>query len=179
MNPYFNIFQSCTSLDERPPVSYKVREYLESFIIKNVLEKKKIIIGSKWRVDLTLAFCIETSRYKSDYIYMPKTPQTVTKEGVKIYEALIPLKLIKEAENQYLKTIELMYEAITIFFKTAYKKITQDLMSELWKNIDLDYLLSLPYPAPLVEQKYITDLVTPEGDVKNILELGWSEIQKR
>jgi hypothetical protein len=30
-------------------------------------------------------------------------------------------------------------------------------MDELWKLVDLDYLLSLPYPAPLAEQGYTED----------------------
>lgn len=177
MNPYFNISQSYTHFNERPPISYKAREYLEVFIIENVLKKNKIIIGSKWRVDLLLIFCQETNRYKSTHIFMPKNPKTVTEEGVKIYEILIPFKLIKESDNPYSRTIELMYEAITIFFTETYKKIAKDLMSELWKKVDMPYLLTLPYPAPKVEQKYLTDITTQAGEVKSILQ--WSEIQSR
>ena len=36
-------------------------------------------------------------------------------------------------------------------------KVTLDFMSELQKQIDMNYLLSLPYPAPFEEQKYLLD----------------------
>jgi hypothetical protein len=177
MNPYFNISYSCTSMTERPPISYKVREYLEDFIVENLLKKKKIIIGTKWRVDLSISFIQESARYKSDYIFTPKGAKTVSSEGVKIFEVLVPLKLIKEAENPHLKAIELTYESVASFFTREYKKITLSLMTELWNSVDKGYLLSLPYPAPLIDQKYVSDLVTAEGKVENIIQ--WSAIQSR
>ena len=83
MNQYFTIIQSSTSFDDRPPISYKVREYLESFIAENLLKKQKIIIGTKWQIQLSLTFCRESARYKSTYIFMPKNPITIKAEGVK------------------------------------------------------------------------------------------------
>ena len=87
-------------------------------------------------------------------------------EEIKIYEVLLPLVCIQEAENPLLKTIELMYEAIKIFFTTTYKKITPELMDELWKDVDLNYLLSLPYPASLAEQKYADDVLNKDGTIE-------------
>jgi hypothetical protein len=54
-----------------------------------------------------------------------------------------------------------MYEAIAIFLTSTYKKVTSEFMNELCNNVDLEYLLSLPYPAPFKEQKYLSDS-TPE-----------------
>ena len=88
---------------------------------------------------------------------------------------MIPVKLIKESENPYRKTIELIYEAITLFFTTIYKKITPHLMNQLWESIDILYLLTLPYPAPLIDQKYVTDILRPDGVIENVIE--WSKLQ--
>ena len=171
------IFQSATSMTERPQISYRVREYLESFVVENLLKERKIIPESKWRIDLVLVFQRETIRYTSTHLTLGARPTTVTVENVKIYEVLIPMKLIQESSHPYLRTIELMWEAITLFFTKNYKKISPGGMSELWKKINLDFLLSLPYPAPLIDQKYITDTVTDQGEVKDIIQ--WSPVQRR
>jgi hypothetical protein len=175
MSASFMLSQSSTSMTERPQISYRVREYLENFIAENLLKEKKIILGGKWRIDLVLAFQRETVRYTSTHLTLGARPTTVNGENVKIYEVLIPIKLIKESSHPYLRTIELMWEAISLFFTENYKKVSPETMSELWKKIDLDFLLSLPYPAPLIDQKYTTDTVTDQGEVKDIIQ--WGPIQ--
>lgn len=99
----FKISQSSTSFLDRPSISYLVREYLEKFTLENLLIKKGIIITSKWNIDLVVVFCKETHRYKSDYLYMTQKPRMVASEGIKIYEILIPLKLIHTSTKVYLK----------------------------------------------------------------------------
>ena len=79
---------------------------------------------------------------------------------------MIPLKLITESENPYLATIEHIFEAIEIFLVSTYNSITSEFMGELRKQVDLNYLLRLPYPAPISEQKYIGDSMKPDGDVQ-------------
>lgn len=63
-----------------------------------------------------------------------------------------------------------MYEAIKLFFTRTYKKISPEFMDELWNQINLDYLLSLSYPAPFAEQRYFLDdqkyMVEPDGTVR-------------
>ena len=175
MNKHFTLTQSATTMDERPQISYRVREYLEDFIAETLLKEKKIILGGKWRIDLVLAFQRETIRYTSTQLALGARPTTVTGENVKIYEVLIPTRLINESTHPYVRTIELMWEAIALFFTENYKKVNQGDMSELWNKIDLDFLLSLPYPAPLIDQKYLTDIVTDQGEVKSIIQ--WGPIQ--
>ena len=162
MKSYFNIFQASTSNDNRPPISHKVREYFIQFLSDNLLKRKKIIIGGKWEIILSILFTGE-GKYGPKGIFMPKNPRTISSESVKLYEIIIPSKLIQESDKPFLKTIELMYEAIKVFFTTTYKKITPEFMDELWKKVDLDYLLSLPYPAPLSQQKYVGDIEQPDG----------------
>lgn len=166
MKSYFKIYQTCTSNNLRPPISHKVRKYFEKFLIDNVLEKKKIIIGGKWTIGLSMLFVQEGARYTLRDIYMAKGSRTVSAEAIKIYEILIPLLCIQEAKEPLLKTVELMYDAIKKFVTITYKKITPEFMDELWSSVDLDYLFSLPYPAPLSEQKYVGDKEKPDGTIE-------------
>jgi hypothetical protein len=170
MKKKFEIFQSSFSISERPPISYKVREYLEDFIYQQVLLEKNIIINSKWNIQLVLAFLPETKRYKSEQISKPQKPIVVSNENIKIFEFLIPMKLIDKSENKYLRTIELMFEAISVFFTSSYKKVSPTEMKHLWTLIDLDYLLKLPYPSPLTEQKYQSDVLDENGNVRSIIQ---------
>ena len=73
-------------------------------------------------------------------------------------------------ENPYLKTIELMYDALTIFFTTTYRTVTPQDMQSLWNKIDLDKLLRLLYPASLPDQKYVADVLGRDGKVVDALE---------
>jgi hypothetical protein len=88
------------------------------------------------------------------YVY---APTTVGADNVKFYPIQIPLKEIKESDAPLLKTIELLYEGIKLFFVKNFKKIDEKFMDDLWLKVDLNYLLSLPYPAELKDQKYVGD----------------------
>jgi len=151
----FNIYQSSIE-EDRPPISHKVRDYLIKFITTELLEKKNILINAKWNVILALFF-IRKAKFGPDQVFLAKGSRTVSAENTKIYEVLIPMQIIDAAENKYLKTIELIYEAITLFLTSTYKKVTIESMAEIWEKVDLKYLLSLPYPAPFNEQKYSLD----------------------
>jgi len=169
MTRQFEIVQSSLSFTDRPPISHKVREYFEEFIMEEILKPKRILVTTDWQIHLVLIFSPEAPRYKADFIFMPKSPTTVKSERVKIYDVMIPKKLIDQSEKPYLRTIELMWEAITLFFTGTYKKVTKAEMDLLWQKTDMDYLLSLPYPAPMIEQKYLSDVVTSGGKVKDRL----------
>lgn len=167
MEKYFSISQGYTQF--RPSISYKVREYLEGFILENILQKKKIVVGGKWGIKLAIYFVGEGKYGIPETIDLQKNPTIINSEKTKLYEIFVPVKPIQESQTPLFKAIELMYEAITVFFTTTYKKITKELMDELWSHIDLDYLLSLPYPAPMEDQKYVGDMILPDGTVKNIV----------
>ena len=179
MEKKFQIVQSSTNtIDLRPPISWMVRNYLEDFIIENVLNEKQIIVSSQWTIHLHCFFCKLSPRFNYEYIHFNNKPRTVKENMVKIYEIMIPEKLIDESENKYERTIELMYEAVSIFLTTVYKKVTKELMNELWKQVDMKYLLALPYPAELKDQKYLTDLADEKGNIVDFVDIhrgksGW------
>ena len=160
MHSKFNIYQSATQ-EERPPISHKVKDYLIDLIIKEVLEKKNIIVNARWNIFLALYF-FRKGKYGPDRVFLAKGSRTVSAENIKIYEVIVPIQVLDTAGDKYLKTIELMFEAITLFLTSNYKKITADFMAEVWKKADLEYLHSLPYPAPFEDQKYPGDEVSRE-----------------
>ena len=166
----FNISQSSTTFKDRPPISSKVREYFEDFISDNLLKPKKIILGSRWRIELVICFVEEGPRYTSTHLFLAEKPRTVSAENLKMYEILIPLKLLNGVDNPYLRTIELFFEALKIFFTTKYKTVNSKDMQELWNKIDIEYLSSLPYPANLTDQKYVGDILDSKGNIVDALE---------
>ena len=179
MEKKFQIVQSSTNtIDLRPPISWRVRDYLEDFIIENVLNKKQIIVSSQWTIHLHCFFCKLSPRFNYDHIRFYAKPRTVKENDVKIYEIMIPEKLIIESKNKYEKTIELMYKAISIFLTTTYKKVSQEFMNELWQKVDMKFLLTLPYPAKVKEQKYLTDILDDKGNIVDFVDIhrqksGW------
>jgi hypothetical protein len=128
-----------------PPISYKIREYFEQFVKENILERKKIIIGGSWNIHLTINFITTGPKVLFKGVALGNGATTVKSEAVKLYSALILIEPVQEAENPLLKTVELMYEAIKLFFTKTYKKISPEFMDELWNQIDVNYLLSYHY----------------------------------
>ena len=155
MRSHFTISQT-GSLNDRPPISYKIRQYFENFIVERVLMEKKIIINGQWHINLTIHFIADGDRGPKS-IFLAKGARTVTEEKVKVYEILIPVKLAQDVQNPLLRIVELIYDAIKIFLTATYKKVKPEFMDDLWKKVDLDYLLALPYPASFEEQKYLLD----------------------
>lgn len=145
------------SMDNRPPISYKILKYFELFIEEHVLIKKKIIINSKWNIWLVIHFTGKGPKVLFKEMSLAQRPRTVSADKVKIYYVFIHENLLNSSQNHPLRTIEVMYDSIKLFFTTIYPKVQSEFMDELWNNVDLDYLLSLPYPAPLEEQEYIGD----------------------
>ena len=138
----FDIMVSCPSSPQLLIASNKISEYFISFFNANVFEQKKIIIGGKWKVVLSMFFVEEGKRYTAREIFLAKGCRTISSEKVKMYEILIPLILIKEADDYLLKTIELIYKAIGIFLASTYKSVSMEFLDEVWKEVNINYLRS-------------------------------------
>ncbi|OJW37360.1 MAG: hypothetical protein BGO54_12170 [Sphingobacteriales bacterium 46-32] len=169
METFFKILLTSDSLEERPPISYRICEYFDEFISERIQEKKPKLISKKWKTDLAIYFMTEGERGPKG-IFLAKKPRTIKSEGLKLYEMVVPLKLITNANDPHRKAIEIIYEGIKIFFTSTYKSVSSEFMDELWKEVDLKYLLSLPYPAPLKEQRYVGDYlhVKPDGTIGTV-----------
>lgn len=137
----------------RPPLSYKVCEYFMVFIERHILIPQEIILQDKWNIWLSMMF-FKKARFGPAGVYV--YPPTIMKENsVKSYPIQIPIDEITAAGQPVLKVVTLFYEGITQFFTKNYKQITVEFMQELWCQIDMIYLLSLPYPANPKDQKYL------------------------
>ena len=156
MESYFIIYQSSPA-KERPPISHKIRIYFEDFITEHVLKSKKIIYGGNWIVVLAIYFIDEFPKSPDKRVSLARGVRTIAGENTKLYEILISIKHMQNSPRPLLTTIELMYEAISLFLTTTFKRVTPGFMAALWEQVDLDYLLALPYPAPFQEQKYLLD----------------------
>ncbi|ANE51069.1 hypothetical protein [Flavisolibacter tropicus] len=125
----FTISQSSTE-EDRPPISYRVKEYFECFITTEVLEQKNIILKAKWNIVLAIYF-IRKGKYGPDAVFLAKGSRIISAESTKIYEVLIPMQLIDAASDKQLKTIELMYEGIALFLTSTYKTVSTEFMKQL------------------------------------------------
>jgi hypothetical protein len=154
------------AMDARIPISSEIREHLEKVVVEHVLTPQKIIINGKWKTVIGLIFMSRGPRGPKDIYLAPGKPRAISANHIKLSEIIIPAYLIQDAEQPALKAIEMMYRAVKIFLTANYKKITPGLMDDTWKFVDVDHLLSLPYPAPLREQKYVGDLELPDGTIQ-------------
>ncbi|RAJ05513.1 hypothetical protein LX64_02673 [Chitinophaga skermanii] len=158
MEKYFEILL-LGELNERPPISHLVKEYFENFFLEKVLAEKGIIVGGKWKVSLAIHFQEKGPMATFEDMAFANGARTIASESIKMYSAVIHYNLIKDAEKPYLQTIELIYKVVKVFITSTYKKVKPTFIDELWNEIDLNYLFSLPYPASIEEQRYFLDEV--------------------
>lgn len=163
---FFQILLTCDNVAQRPPISYRVCEYFNQFISEYFAKKNPKIINKNWTITLGIILQSE-GRFGPKGIFLAPKPRTIKSDAVKLYEMVIPLKLIVDDDDQPRKAIEVIFEGVKIFFTSTYKTVTEEFMNELWKEVDLKYLLSLPYPASLAEQKYAGDYfnIGPDGTI--------------
>lgn len=162
MSKYFWI-ELIARKSNRIPVSYKLKEYLEDFILAHVLVPKKLVGEGKWIMDL--GFLLGED---SEVLPKIKIGHTYTSSREKTKSTTIMISYvdsIRSSANPLKTTIETFWEAITVFLTKKYKSIKREQLDELYKKLDMHYLLSLPYPAPLEEQRYGGDLAMPDGSI--------------
>ena len=138
----FDIMISCPSSEKLLIASTRISEYFIPFFHANVFKQKKIIIGSEWKIVLSIFLLEEGKRYTAREVFLAKGCKTISSEKVKIYEILIPLILIKEADDYLVKTIELIYKGIEKFITNNYKTVSMEFLNEKWNEVDIDYLRS-------------------------------------
>lgn len=132
-------------------ISKRILQYFENFVLKKILEPKKIILNAKFDIDISFMLSSDYKENKEENIVLYHYRQTY---DVKSYPISIPVDRIKESNNINIKSALLFYEGITLFFISNYKKISKEFMNDLIEEIDWDYLASLPYPAHLKDIDY-------------------------
>ncbi|MDB5192199.1 MAG: hypothetical protein JWQ96_1762 [Segetibacter sp.] len=154
MDKQFLIKKIC-DLEERPAYSYKVETYFEDFVYENLLKPFDIIIDTSWTILLPIMiFKKEENSTEGISIY---EPSTVEEEGVTYFPVSINIEDIYANGTVMENIVSLYYQVISLFFLNNYKSVSNEYMLELKNKIDWHYLLSLPYPVPYEQQKYVGD----------------------
>ncbi len=149
----FKIIQIVDEEKDRVEVSHEVLRYFEKFITNEILIPYNIIINSNWDIVFAISLVYETSNNKP--IVLP--PNSFTKDKIKSYTIITPVKEILNSKRVIINYINMVYEAIIVFFTTNYRKIKREDLVVLKNKIDLEKLLSLEYPATYSNQKYEED----------------------
>jgi hypothetical protein len=140
---------------DRPPYSYKVEEYFEEFVHNHILQPFNVIINGKWKVLLSIMIFKKDDNSPSGVnIY---EPSVVAEEMIKYYPVAINMEDIYANDEPLETIVSLYFQVISLFVLSNYKEVSRDYMLDLKNKLDWDYLLSLPYPAPFSEQKYVGD----------------------
>jgi hypothetical protein len=140
---------------DRPPYSHKVEEYFEAFVHNYILQPSNIILNGKWKILLSIMiFRKDDNSPAGVNIY---EPSIVEEEMIKYYPVAINIEDIYANDNPLENIVSLYFQIISLFFLSNYQSITNEYMLDLKEKLDWEYLLSLPYPAPYPEQKYVGD----------------------
>jgi hypothetical protein len=160
----FNIVQLDDGKGERVPVSYKIREYFDRFILEEILIPNKIIVADKWHHKIAIQFDYDNTNWIgiSDKIIAIEgvtlfPSRTFASDRIKSYGLLFSYSKISDSSNPSQEYTKLIFDGLKLFFQTNFKKVSKDLLDRLEKKIDYTYLNSLPYPASFEEQKYEGD----------------------
>ncbi len=137
------------------PVSLEVISYIESKVITEILEKKKIITNS----NSTYILSVKVS--EKNY---PNYPKDITiwdrKSGdYKLNGAVCSRDNINENEPLNKEIINLVLRCLKLFFEKYFKKVKPEDYEAFLKQIDLNYLYSLPFPSTVPQECFSGDVV--------------------
>ena len=137
------------------PISSRIIDYFQNFVIENILSQKNILLGSKYDTCLSIMLLGE-GRYSNNVVEV-FPPQSVSGplHKVKVYSVKIPTKPIIDSDKKSITFAKLLYEGVCLFFIQNFKTIDLTFMDNLWSLVDIEYINSIPYPAPLSEVKYV------------------------
>lgn len=154
MTKQFSI-KKVSSEENRPPYSYKVEEYFEDFVHENILKPFNIILEDDYKTILSIMLLNKDEESPEGVNFYE--PEALDEEKIRFYPVTIYIEDLLAKEQPLENLVSLYFQIISIFFLSYYRQITTEYMLALKEKLDWDYLLSLPYPAPANEQKYVGD----------------------
>jgi hypothetical protein len=150
----FIIKKVCDEPD-KPPYSYKVDEYFEEFVRENIIEPFNIIREDDWKILLSVMMFKKDEESPEGVSIYPA--ETIEEEKIRYYPIAINIEDVYANNTPMENIVGIYYQIISLFFISNCEGISEEFMLELKKKLDWDYLLSLPYPVPIDEQKYVGD----------------------
>lgn len=166
MHFLLNRITAIEDLLKRPRVSYKISEYILSFMDKEILKPANILQSEKYVHEFTLSFSFGIPRpnkiiYKSPYatkkrLFIPQKGFTVfEKTTKKIHLTFIGDDIGPDiSPNDY---ADIVYTMFADYLLYNYKKLRKETLDNKKELIDLKKVNSYTYPAPFGQQKYILD----------------------
>jgi hypothetical protein len=139
----------------KPPYSYKVDEYFEEFVRENILEAFNIVEEDDWKILLSIMMFKKDEESAEGVSIYPA--ETIDEEKIRYYPIAINIEDVYANDTPMDNIVGIYYQIISLFFMSNYESLSEQFMLELKKKLDWDYLLALPYPAPVEEQKYVGD----------------------
>jgi hypothetical protein len=161
----------CDEMEYRPRVSYKIRDYVLEFVLEHVIFPKKIMV--KDRYNYFVAFILIPFKENEK----DEKNEVITWDKWKLFgrEKTLHISIFNHLINANIRPEEfasIIYDALAIQFVELYKKITIEDFNKAKKNLDYNYINSLPYPAPFEEQKYTFDSENPKYEQEYIALYG-------
>lgn len=139
--------------NDRIPVNYHLREYVERLIIDEILVPNKVIINGSWDYAIYVHF---TS--KSIYSTIDVLPIRIVKsENVKMSTVIIPVSFVRDSPDIPLAFVKVLINASKIFLTNNFKKLKDEMFESLMTKLDNNYIHSFKYPADFDDQKYERD----------------------
>lgn len=143
----------CNNVEKRPPVSHILREYLSAYINNEVFLPYHL--SSKNDIILSIIFAPQADT-GDDAEYWLSNPTVYIKDNVKLYTIYVPFDITRY-EDKLEAYIEVCLNAVIFFLEKTYKKLKSFDFNALYKNVNMDYVYSIPFPAPFNQQKFIGD----------------------
>lgn len=136
-------------------ISPEVIHYLQCKVIDNIITKHKVSLGNKF----TYIFSVYVTNSN-----FPKDQERIsiferTSGNKKLCGSVVSRDFINEKEELNKEIIQCLLESIKQFFTLKFKTFNQEIFNDFITNIDLNYLLSLPFPTALSEDNIISDTV--------------------
>ena len=149
-------------LEDNPKISFKVRDYVWSYIFENLLKPKKILIDNKYsyRITLTLEkYNPDKHKYSTDSPFNTSStkfrpePKFNTQGSLKF--ALVGVVSDKlSSDISPTDYANIIYDAFGAFLIVISKKVTKEEFDELKNKLDYNYINSLPHPATIDECRF-------------------------
>jgi hypothetical protein len=153
------------SLLQRPRVSFKISEYVLSFLDETILKPNRILQSDKHIYWFTLSFSFSIPNpnrilYKSPF--SSKTRLFVPHKGFRTVEGKkwAFLSVIADDINQDIKPYEyalVVFDMFADYLLYNYKKLNKPDLDNLRNGMDQRYIQSFRYPAAFGEQQYSLD----------------------
>ena len=173
----------------RPRVSYKIREYVWSYIYINILEPRNLLKSQRYKFSLTVSvqkFDPKIHKYFTDSPYNDDQNKFRPETRFSVFEKTKKITSIGVLSTYCGPNIpptdyaNLLYDAFGSFLIKISKKLNKEIMDEYKFGLDHKHINSFEFPAPFDQQRYIGDNSAIDGVwIKDVYEKNVKELKSK